>query len=225
MQVASLRYFEAHGAFARLLRDMTGVTLPDTSARVGSTADRRSDAIILAWRSPTETLMISSAPNFIETLQGAAATMTDGCIVDQRGGALVFSAGGESVTDLFARLGGHGACPALGESLRTRLADVAVSAVEDSARGDSVDCRTQLCAAPHGGDPGQRGRSGRSLVQLSGFFTTRSARETRPHSASSLSLRPRVAVGGISLQTWSKVKISPRVEKYDCHFAEKRPRL
>lgn len=130
LQVASLRYFEACGAFARLLQDITGVALPDRLRAVGSTADLKTEAIILAWRSPTETLMISSVPNLIETLQGAAATLTDGCIVDQRGGSLVFRASGESVAGLFARLGGHGACPALGESLRTRMADVAVLAAK-----------------------------------------------------------------------------------------------
>jgi sarcosine oxidase gamma subunit len=130
LQVASLRYFDAQGAFARLLRDITGLTLPDSLCALSSTADLRSEAIILAWRSPTETLMISNAPGLIETLQSAAATVTDGCIVDQRGGALVFRASGESVADLFARVGGHGACPASGESLRTRMADVAVLAVK-----------------------------------------------------------------------------------------------
>ncbi len=130
LQVATLRYFDAYGAFARLLQDITGLTLPDRLRALGSTADLSAEGIILAWRSPTETLMISTAPNLIETLQGAAATVTDGCIVDQRGGALVFTARGESVADLFARLGGHGACPALGESFRTRMADVAVLAVK-----------------------------------------------------------------------------------------------
>ena len=130
LQVASLRYFDSHGAFARLLQDITGVTLPDSLRALSSTADLKAEAIILAWRSPTETLMISTAPALIETLQGASATVTDGCIVDQRGGALVFRASGEAVADLFARVGGHGACPAVGESLRTRMADVAVVAVK-----------------------------------------------------------------------------------------------
>jgi len=129
LQVASLRYFDARGAFARLLQDMSGVTLPASLRALRSDADLKWETI-LAWRSPTETLLISTAPALIETLQSAAATVTDGCIVDQRGGALVFSVSGESVTDLFARLGGHGACPATGESLRTRMAEVAVLAVK-----------------------------------------------------------------------------------------------
>lgn len=130
LQVASLRHFDRQGAFVRLLSDIAGVTLPDRLRAVRSTADLRSEAIILAWRSPTETLMISAALTLIETLQAAAAVVTDGCIVDQRGGAWVFRAGGESVADLFARLGGHGAFPAMGESRRARLAEVAVLAVK-----------------------------------------------------------------------------------------------
>jgi sarcosine oxidase gamma subunit len=130
LQVASLRYFDRQGGFAGLVQDITGMILPDSLCAVLRGAeDRTWEAIILAWRSPTETLMISAAPTLIETLQGAAATRPDGCIVDQRGGTFVFRASGESVADLIVRLGGHGACPRIGESLRTRLADVAVLAV------------------------------------------------------------------------------------------------
>jgi hypothetical protein len=130
LQVASLRYFDRQGVFAGLVHNITGIRLPDNLCALRSAEDRTCEAIILAWRSPTETLMISAAPTLIETLQGAASTLPDGCIVDQRGGALVFRASGEAVADLIARLGGHGACPAIGESLRTRLADVAVLAVK-----------------------------------------------------------------------------------------------
>ena len=130
LQVASLRYFDRQGVFAGLVHNITGMRLPDNLCALRSAEERTWEAIILAWRSPTETLMISAAPTLIETLQGAAATLPDGCIVDQRGGALVFRASGEAVADLIARLGGHGACPAIGESLRTRLADVAVLAVK-----------------------------------------------------------------------------------------------
>lgn len=129
LHVASLRYFDAYGAFARLLHDITGVTLPESLRALRSAEDLTWEATILAWRSPTETLMISTSET-LETLQGAAATLTDGCIVDQRGGALVFRARGEAVADLIARLGGQRACPSIGESLRTRLADVAVLAVK-----------------------------------------------------------------------------------------------
>ena len=130
LQVASLRYFDRQGSFAGRVHNITGMRLPDSLCALRSAEERTWEAIILAWRSPTETLMISAAPTLIETLQGAAATLPDGCIVDQRGGDLVFRASGEAVADLIARLGGHGACPAIGESLRTRLADVAVLAVK-----------------------------------------------------------------------------------------------
>lgn len=133
LQVASLRYFDRQGTFASVLHEVTDLTLPDNLQALSSAEDQTSGAIVLAWRSPTETLMISAAPTLIETLRGAATTLTDGCIVDQRGGALVFRAGGEAVADLFAKLGGHGAAPAIGESRRSRLADVAVLAVKVQA--------------------------------------------------------------------------------------------
>jgi len=130
LHVASLRYFDRRGAFAHLLHEIAGVTLPDSLRALRSAGDLKWEAIILAWRSPTETLMVSAEQALIETLQGAAANLTDGCIVDQRAGALVLRASGEAVADLFARLGGQRACPSIGESLRTRLADVAVLAVK-----------------------------------------------------------------------------------------------
>jgi heterotetrameric sarcosine oxidase gamma subunit len=129
LQVASLRYFDRQGAFAHVLQGIAGMILPDTLRALRS-AEETWEPIILAWRSPTETLMISAEQSLIETVQGAAATLADGCIVDQRGGALVFRASGEAVSDLFARLGGQGAGPAIGESRRTRLADVAVLALK-----------------------------------------------------------------------------------------------
>jgi sarcosine oxidase gamma subunit len=134
LQVASLRYFDASGTFAQVLHGITGMTLPG-ALRALCPEERTSESIILAWRSPTETLMISAAETLIETLQSATATLTDGCIVDQRGGALVFRASGEAVADLFARLGGPGAAPSIGKSLRTRLADVAVLAVKVRPEG------------------------------------------------------------------------------------------
>jgi heterotetrameric sarcosine oxidase gamma subunit len=146
LRVASLRYFDAYGAFAQVLRGITGMTLPDT-LRAVCPQEQTSESVILAWRSPTETLMICAAQTLIETLQGATATLTDGCVVDQRGGALVFRAGGEAVADLFARLGGQGACPAMGESLRTRLADVAVLAVR--VQPDETLLVVERSYAPH----------------------------------------------------------------------------
>lgn len=147
LHVASLRYFDRQGAFARLLHDVTGMTLPDSSRALRRAEDPTSAAIILAWRSPTETSMISAAQTLIETLQGAAATLTDGCIVDQRGGALVFSASGEALPDLFARLGGQGACPSTGASLRSRLADVAVLAVK--VQPEETLLIVERCYGPH----------------------------------------------------------------------------
>jgi heterotetrameric sarcosine oxidase gamma subunit len=147
VQVASLRYFDRQGAFARLVHDVTGVTLPDCLRALGRPADRTPEAIVLAWRSPTETLMIGAAPTLIGTLQRAATTLTDGCIVDQSGGALVFRARGEAVAELFTRLGGQGAGPAIGESRRTRLADVAVLAAK--VQPEETLLIVERCYAPH----------------------------------------------------------------------------
>ncbi|HTC37757.1 MAG TPA: hypothetical protein VK693_02345 [Steroidobacteraceae bacterium] len=147
LQVASLRYFDRQGAFARVLHDVTGVTLPEQLQALRRAGDLGSEAIILAWRSPTETSMIGAAPTLIETLQRTTATLTDGCMVDQGGGALVFSASGEAVPDLFAKLGGQGAGPATGESRPTRLADVAVLAVK--VQPEETLLIVERCYGPH----------------------------------------------------------------------------
>jgi len=147
LQVASLRYFDRQGSFAGRVHNITGMRLPDSLCALRSAEERTWEAIILAWRSPTETLMISAAPTLIETLQGAAATLPDGCIVDQRGGALVFRARGEAVAELFTRLGGQGAGPAIGESRRTRLADVAVLAAK--VQPEETLLIVERCYAPH----------------------------------------------------------------------------
>jgi len=130
VHAASLRYFASDGAFAGMVRSITGLDLP---ADLGATHD--SDAsgqpvTLLAWRSPSETTLLTTDAGLLDALQTAAAALSDGCVVDQRGGLLVLRARGEAVANLVAKKAGHGAMPALGESRRVRFADVAVVLVK-----------------------------------------------------------------------------------------------
>jgi len=121
LQAATLRYFGGDGAFAAALREVSGVALPEvlraTSARGGE--------IILAWRSPTETLLLAGELALSE-LEARLAQAADGCLVNLTGGLKVLRVTGEGIPDLLCRLGGTGSIPQLGEARRSRMADVPV---------------------------------------------------------------------------------------------------
>jgi heterotetrameric sarcosine oxidase gamma subunit len=138
---ASLRYFESDGAFTRMVSSITGLSVPtDLSAT-------HSALTLLAWRSPRETTLLTTDHGLIDALQTAAAALSDGCVVDQRGGLLVLQARGEAVPDLVAKKAGHGAMPAIGQSRRTRFADVAVLIVK--VRAEETLFVVDRIYAPH----------------------------------------------------------------------------
>ena len=88
MQVASLRYFDAHGAFARLLREMTGLTLPGTSRALCSTT---TSSAFLSGTAAASSRASACAASFFAGLFAAA------------GGARTFFRGAEAARR--ARLG------------------------------------------------------------------------------------------------------------------------
>jgi len=61
-QAAALRYFVRGGAFAAALQDSVGVLPEGLQA-----AETRDGALILAWRSPTETLVLTGDPARLST--------------------------------------------------------------------------------------------------------------------------------------------------------------
>ncbi len=128
MQAATLRYFAGNGAFAAAAREASGVALPEvlraTSARGGE--------LILAWRSPTETLLLASE-GALSDLEARVAQAADGCLVNLTGGLKVLRVRGEGIADLLCRLGGTGSIPQSGEARRSRMADVPVLALSLTA--------------------------------------------------------------------------------------------
>lgn len=129
MAVATLRYFDRAGRFADTLRAAIGATLPEPlEARESADAQ-----LILAWRSPTETLCVTRSAahlaEFSARLGTPAATSDDGCIVDLSGGVRIMRVSGSRIADLLCRLGGAASVPAPGEARRSRLADVPVLAL------------------------------------------------------------------------------------------------
>lgn len=122
---ASLRYFDAGGAFATSVREFTGAALPGPLA-----AARSPDGeLTLAWRSPTETLLLTQSAQRLAELEARLAGSADGCLVNLTGGLKILRVTGERPEYLLCRLGGAASVPGEGQARRSRLADVAVLAL------------------------------------------------------------------------------------------------
>ena len=130
LHLASLRYFHPIDVFSRSTQALLGAPLPGVCRAICVPEVSCMDKTILAWRSPTETLVLCDGPAVILQLQALIDSSNDGCVVDQTGGLLALRARGEGITELFTRIGGHGALPALGESKRSRMAEVPVLAIQ-----------------------------------------------------------------------------------------------
>lgn len=129
VHVASLRYFDANGVFAAAVRSVVGIGLPGVLQATKAAASSGDGAFILAWRSPTETLLLGADGERFSNAKATLAEAEEGCLVDQSGGLWVLRLSGERVFDLLARLGGSASAPKIGEARRSRLADVAVLAL------------------------------------------------------------------------------------------------
>ena len=144
---ASLRYFELDGAFAGIVRRVTGLNLPTSLGATHGTGAAEQSVTLLAWRSPSETTLLTTDAELLDALQTAAAALSDGCVVDQRGGLLVLRVRGNAVPELVAKQAGHGAMPAIGESRRTRFANVALLLVK--VRAEETLFIVDRIYAPH----------------------------------------------------------------------------
>jgi heterotetrameric sarcosine oxidase gamma subunit len=123
MLVASLRYFESGGAFAASVEEIVGAALP-AALRI-SFASTGADTL-LAWRSPTESLLLCRDAERFAALARSLAVAADGCMVDQTGGLCVLEVHGAQADDLLLRLGSSESVPGVGEARSCRLAELAV---------------------------------------------------------------------------------------------------
>jgi sarcosine oxidase gamma subunit len=138
LSVASLRYFDPTGPFAAEVSEVLGGPLPEplracrrvlVTAGEGANAEGASSAgseLVLAWRSPNETLFVTADAGCLAAVDRFAANRSDGCLVDQTGGVLTLVVGGDRAPDLLTRLGSIDAVPALGEARTNRLAELSV---------------------------------------------------------------------------------------------------
>jgi sarcosine oxidase gamma subunit len=120
---AALRYFAPAGAFADAAA-AAGAPLPGTRAALDTGRE-----LVLAWRSPTETLCLShSAARLGELLRGLQG-VRGGCCVELTGALTVVHLNGARIGDLIARIGSAASLPGAGEARRSRMADIPVLAV------------------------------------------------------------------------------------------------
>jgi sarcosine oxidase gamma subunit len=131
LSVASLRYFDPAGLFAAEAGEVLGGPLPAPlrALRRVLAAEGSGSAVselVLAWRSPTETLLVTADAGRLAAVSKFAANRSDGCLVDQTGGILTLVVAGARAPDLLLRLGSTDAVPALGEARTSRLAELSV---------------------------------------------------------------------------------------------------
>jgi heterotetrameric sarcosine oxidase gamma subunit len=126
VQTASLRYFHHAGSFAAAVREAVGRALPEPlrAFQVGNAT--QGAYVMLAWRSPTETLLLSNERAAFDEIEQQLAAAPDGCMVNQTGGISVLRVHGEKAGDLLLRLGAATAVPNLGEARSGRLAELPV---------------------------------------------------------------------------------------------------
>jgi sarcosine oxidase gamma subunit len=131
LKIASLRYFDSGGAFAVEVSEVLGGPLPPPlrahrrqSTGAGPTSP--GSELVLAWRSPTETLLLTADAGWLAEASRFAATRMDGCLVDQTGGMLSLVVAGGRAPDLLLRLGSTDAIPMPGEARTGRLAELSV---------------------------------------------------------------------------------------------------
>jgi hypothetical protein len=125
-QIASLRYFDRAGSFAAAVREAIGLPLPEPLRAVEARPPGSDSHFLLAWRSPTETLLLCQDRGAFTELQARLKDRVDGCMVDQTGGVCVIGSRGPRIRELLLRLGAPSAIPRLGEALSGRCAEVHV---------------------------------------------------------------------------------------------------
>ena len=128
-QVAALRHLDAGGQFAAAVRDVLGRPLP-APLQATMIADSAGELrFLLAWRSPSETLLLSREPVTFAALEARLLTVEDGCLVEQTDGILPVRVQGTRAREILLRLASAASIPPPGAAHSLRLADLHVLAV------------------------------------------------------------------------------------------------
>jgi sarcosine oxidase gamma subunit len=121
-----LRYFHHAGRFAAAVREAVGRPLPEPLRVIQVGSATQGPYVVLTWRSPTETLLLTNDRAAFDELERQLAAEADGCMVNQTGGISVLRMRGERAGDVLPRLGAATAIPNLGEARSGRLAELQV---------------------------------------------------------------------------------------------------
>ena len=114
--IASLRHFDRAGAFVAEVESWLGAPLPGPLQAISCRPPGQEAAAILAWRSPTETMMICDQEKAFAALEQRLAGSVDGSMVNQTGGFSIFQMQGRRCSELLQRIGAKTAIPGLGEA-------------------------------------------------------------------------------------------------------------
>jgi sarcosine oxidase gamma subunit len=130
LKVGALRYFDATGPLADRLLDVLGGPLPAPLRAARRVVGGSGAELILAWRSPTETLLITpDAAAFAAIASRMADHAALGCLVEQTGGVCLWQASGARTRELLERVGSVASMPGLNEARTSRIAELAVLAL------------------------------------------------------------------------------------------------
>jgi sarcosine oxidase gamma subunit len=125
-RVAALRYLDKEGDFARQCQNVIGIALPEPLQALSVPGAPLGQECILAWRNPTQTLLLLSDASAYATLLSELKPTADGCCVDQSGGLWVLRAKGARVQELLLRMGSSAAVPPVGQAHVSRIAELPV---------------------------------------------------------------------------------------------------
>jgi sarcosine oxidase gamma subunit len=127
--LASIRFFDPVGEFMSGLAARVGGPMPGPLQALRYSGDpggaMPDSQILLASRSPNETLLLCNQAWVLATLEDFAAGRHDGCVVNQTGAYRVWEIAGDRARDFLARLG-SASLPALGEARMSRVAELTV---------------------------------------------------------------------------------------------------
>jgi len=122
---ASLRYFDPAGSFAAAVLESIGLPLAQPLSAAQSRASHDAQ-VILAWRSPTDTLLLCDGQAAFAEIEQRLLAAADGCMVDQTGAFRVFRVQGQRAREVLQRMGATTAIPGLGQARGGRMAEVHV---------------------------------------------------------------------------------------------------
>ena len=116
VRAASLRYFASMaGGISGSIEAAVRLSLPGALKATRVSTDGRQETSILAWLSPTETLLLSTSDVRFDQL-AACTTVAGGYFVDQTDGFSVIKLTGKGAEDLLICIGLSDSLPDLGEA-------------------------------------------------------------------------------------------------------------